>query len=439
MKILIIAYFFPPQNSIASLRPYSWAKYWSRNGHDVTVLTVPKKKKASDSPQSYKGFKIIEVPVRVVLFLKQIFQLRNIDNSFSPNNYNSSRTQKPQRLKLSLGHIVQLLQNRFGIFASCRMPDLSDFWSYDAYKFIKDSHWDLVVSTGGPYGVHLPAYRLKKKRLAKYWICDWRDLWSENHIYPGLPLVRWIERFRERRWSLLADEITTVSNPLADRLRQQHGDKVRVIYNGFDPDDFEKLPEEPIFPRDGIVRIVYTGTIYRPHQNPAYFFKAIRLLCYQGFVQPDKLRIIFCGNNADVSHLASIHMIDDFIEYAGFVPRQQALRMQRDADFLLFLEFESRHSIGVLTGKLFEYLYAGPPIIGIGVNEDSSVGKILKDTQRGKCLGKNPYRIANELRAVLSSKSAYSLFLKQASKSSGIFEFTRENQSRIMLMNTGKI
>ena len=40
MKILIVAAYFPPRNIVASYRPYSWAKYWTDAGHDVTVLTV---------------------------------------------------------------------------------------------------------------------------------------------------------------------------------------------------------------------------------------------------------------------------------------------------------------------------------------------------------------------------------------------------------------
>lgn len=42
MRILIVSTFFPPENSIASFRPYSWAKWWSRAGHEVTVVSTKK-------------------------------------------------------------------------------------------------------------------------------------------------------------------------------------------------------------------------------------------------------------------------------------------------------------------------------------------------------------------------------------------------------------
>jgi hypothetical protein len=63
MRILIVSTFFPPLNSIASHRPYSWARYWTLAGHDVTVLTTEKQEDphvglAVDNP----GYKVIEVP-----------------------------------------------------------------------------------------------------------------------------------------------------------------------------------------------------------------------------------------------------------------------------------------------------------------------------------------------------------------------------------------
>ena len=63
MKILIVSTFFPPQNSIASLRPYSWAKWWSRAGHDVTVLTTEKEEWANNLNLDCSGFTVIKTPL----------------------------------------------------------------------------------------------------------------------------------------------------------------------------------------------------------------------------------------------------------------------------------------------------------------------------------------------------------------------------------------
>ena len=43
LKITIITYSWPPRNSISVHRPYSWARYWSQQGHDITILTAKNK------------------------------------------------------------------------------------------------------------------------------------------------------------------------------------------------------------------------------------------------------------------------------------------------------------------------------------------------------------------------------------------------------------
>ena len=41
-RILIISYFFAPQNAMGAVRPTKLAKYLSRMGHEVTVLCGPR-------------------------------------------------------------------------------------------------------------------------------------------------------------------------------------------------------------------------------------------------------------------------------------------------------------------------------------------------------------------------------------------------------------
>lgn len=429
MKILIITSFFPPQNSIASLRPYSWAKYWSRDGHDVTVLTVPKKLLPSESSQPFDGFQVIDVPIPFMGFVQKVFGHRAIPLA---SGLIDSKSEVKSTIKTRLRCKINQWQRQYGFAYGCRMPDPMDLWCRAACKAVWSQHWDLVVSTAGPYGVHGPAYRMKKAGIARYWIADWRDLWTDNHLYPGLPVLRAFERMLERRWSRTADAITTVSVPLADVLREKYGYKVHVIYNGFDQEDYVSLPAERVFPDDGVFRIVYTGSIYAGYQDPSPLFEAVRNLKTEGEISPERLKIIFCGNNADVTNLARMHGVEEFVEYAGFLPRQQALRMQRDADALLFLEFESDKIQGILTGKLFEYLFAGPRILGVGVGENSSAGQLLRKMGRGKCFGNEVERIVEDIRLRISTDPDPTRFVSKVDYTT-ILEYSREEQSKRML------
>ena len=68
LKITIITYSWPPRNSMSTHRPYSWARYWSEKGADVTVITA--KKKIFDHPldmelPKLEGVKVIEVSYNV--------------------------------------------------------------------------------------------------------------------------------------------------------------------------------------------------------------------------------------------------------------------------------------------------------------------------------------------------------------------------------------
>lgn len=387
VKILIISAFFPPQNSIASLRPYSWAKYWSRAGHDVTVLTIPKDHHPSDTCMPTKGFNIVEVPIPALTFLNRLSggegARRESKDNLSQALSWKSNLRKWYKTKLDSW------KRHYGILYSCRMPDRMDTWKAAALRAVKNQRWDLIVSSGGPYCVHAPAYYLRTHGLAKKWVIDWRDLWVDNHIFPGLPGVRLIERWLEKTWSERADMITTVSQPLADILRQKYGSKVYVIFNGFDLEDYKQIPREHAFPDDRIVRIVYTGTVYRPFQNPTPLFRALAQMERYGKIQPRCLQVLFCGHNANVDDLARKEGVEVYVKYLGFVPRARSLHMQRDASALLFLEFESESAEGVLTGKLFEYLFAGPPVLAIGVGKESGAGELLERTGSGQACGRD--------------------------------------------------
>lgn len=403
MKILIVAIFFPPQNSIASLRPYTWAKYWAQWGHDVTVLTTPKPLHPANLQTQEEQFCIIEVPV-----FNKFTDGESGRQSSKKLPDSADATQYPNgKLSGILRHLLNTVQARYGIFNFARLPDKHDLWVLRGLPKVSNTKWDAVVTTGGPYSVHFIGYALKRRGLADFWCLDWRDLWTDNHIYLGLPLVRIFERYLERMLHKKADVITTVSEPLAAILRSKAGDKVTSIYNGFDPDDYKTLPQERIFPMDGVFRIVYTGTIYPGKRDPTPLFRAIRLLHEQGELAPSQLQVIMAGHNANLTEMAHSEKVEEYLQYAGFVSREDALRMQRDTDALLFLEFEAPGVKGILTGKLFEYLVAGPPIIAVGINSQSETGLIIERNGRGNAFGVDVGPLAIAIQHYLKSGVNY--------------------------------
>lgn len=369
MNILIISHYFPPMNSIASLRPLSWAKYWSRDGHSVTVLTSKKNIQSEINPVERENFSVIEYDTIYSRFLSQ---RQTAKEAISSENDRRA------------GSIIKFFHSIFGKMGiltwDARMPNMVSTNIRAGYKKV-EKKWDLVVSTFSPYSSHLIAYKLKKNGYAKKWIADYRDLWTQSHLYKGLFPFCIIEEFLERQINSSADYLTTVSEPLSQNLKRKYGiENVAVIENGVDLEDITSLPLDKYWVNDNIVRIVYTGSFYKKHQDPTLLFKALKRMKSIGKLSSNCINVFFAGGIKEgLESLISEYDLHDIVQHVGIVSRIDALRMQRDADALLFLNFDAGLTKGVLTGKIFEYIAANKPIIGIGVTVQSDVGKILKD------------------------------------------------------------
>ncbi len=254
MKILIISYYFPPENSIASLRSYSWAKYWAAMGHEVVVLTTDKTYKSTNLNLVMDGFEVIKTQIGIIEKIKRLRakilgKKTNQINNFEKNTSNASS------IKKILIWINEKRKER-GLACSARMPDIYDLWKTSAIKAVEHEKWDLIVSTHGPYVCHSIAYELKKRGLTKKWIADYRDLWTQSHLFKGLFPFTILEKNLEKKYNEAADIITTVSEPLKNALQSRLSvQKVYVIENGFDTDDLNHISKSAIF-EDKKVRIV---------------------------------------------------------------------------------------------------------------------------------------------------------------------------------------
>lgn len=425
LKILIVSPFFPPLNSIASMRPHSWAKHWTFAGHDVTVLTTEKWPQPTDSPLPNNGFRIITRAIPGIGLVLRILGMTSPDSG-TPPSPNPITVGGASRSPNTLYRILDGFRQRYGFAYGCRMPDYHDLWALRAYSAVADENWDVVISSAWPYSAHWIGYRLRRSGKTHRWIADWRDLWTDNPIFPGLPGLRWLERRIERQFCVTADRLTTVSDPLADTLRAKFGDKVTVVYNGFDPDDYLSLLQERVFTTDQTMRIVHTGTMHNGLRDPTPLFRAVRQLYERGVASPDRLELIFAGSRGDPRELARSIGVDAFVRYLGFRPRSEALRMQRDADALLFLELSPPNNEGMLSGKLFEYLFAGPPILVIGA--PSGAGHFVESSGRGWVLGQDIDAIAGWIEAALAGQMP-----TLPTPTQSVTMYTRQTQAQALL------
>jgi hypothetical protein len=423
MRLLLISPYFPPQPAVASLRAHAFAWHWADAGVEVAVLTTAKRgdQRGLDLPRD--GFEVVELPFRG----SRVAEWMRRKHKCSEHNVQTASD--PQRTA-GIPGILRRLRDKRGLYCSVRMPDLTDHWVRPAVDWIRQNGpWDVLVSSSGPYTAHMVAMAAKRAGRAPRWVADFRDLWVENHTYSGLFPFTLRERALERRILREADLLCTVSEGLERKLKRKSHVPVVVVYNGCDESVLSSLPPERIFPDDEKMRLVYTGALYPPGQDPAPLFRAVQLLKYKRPAVASRISVEVAARDCRCwLELAEPFGAAGVINAHGMLRRIDALRMQRDADALLTIEWADPAE-GVLTGKLFEYLFASAPIVMIGPVAGSPIGGLITEAGRGLCLGEDPQHIASTLTDLVERPQSINLKRDDAV----IGAFSRRNQSLRLL------
>jgi Glycosyltransferase Family 4 len=424
-KILIISYDWIPRNSIAVHRPYSWAKYWSTQGCQITVLTA--EKCAYDEPLDLRldilpHVRVVEVPYRANVKSKSKFIEKIKSNAIWVLKKNAN-----------------LIKKLFNI-----EYDIRDLWAekalIQAIDLCNKNRYDVVVSTYGPRACHFIAAKIKSLHPSVKWIADYRDLWSIRHN-SGLP-----RKLLDKEHSLElltvsgADAITTVSPPLARALVTFLGKKTHVIYNGFDVDLNELVlnleANKNNSAKRNRIQIVYTGMIYPGWQDPTPLFAAINQLIYDGEINSGDINVDFFGwRQPGLAELIKVNRVESFVFIHGHVNREVAIEFQKKSDILLILESGRPEANGVLTGKLFEYMVSGRPVLSLGSSAYSSIADVIGKTGIGMVCGNDVEKIKKTLVAVLKGKTS-DFFNPNVEE---INKFNRREQSILMLNIINKI
>ncbi|MDX6506854.1 MAG: hypothetical protein QOG06_1498, partial [Gaiellaceae bacterium] len=114
-----------------------------------------------------------------------------------------------------------------------------------------------------------------------------------------------------------------------------------------------------------------------------------------------RLEVVFAGALTEDEHrLLDAPDLADVVRYVGWLQRPRALELQRGADTLLVItEGTGRRSVA--TGKVFEYLAAGRPILVLG--EETEAARIVAETASGSAVSAgDPHAIADALRRVIA-------------------------------------
>ncbi|PKN95882.1 MAG: hypothetical protein CVU43_23580 [Chloroflexi bacterium HGW-Chloroflexi-5] len=367
-NVLIITYHFPPMPEIGGIRLYGLAKYLPKYGWNPIILTPT----LPGEPDSQ--FQVIQSSYDDVVALWKRRMGLNTKKSLNEQ----FGVSKPKDQPSIIDHLTYLP------WEVITYPDPMRGWYKHAVKaggdLLQREQINAILSSSSPVTCHLIAKTLAEKYQIP-WIADLRDLWTQNPYFNHCALRKFAEKRLELRILGKASAWVTVSEPLADDLSHLHTHKpVYVITNGFDPEDASFAPPK----LTDKFTITYTGVLYNGKRDPSLLFEALENLISDGVLAPDRVEVRFFGSQDSwlFDEIRDANL-DGVVKVMGFVPRNQALQRQRESQLLLLLLWNNPQEKGVYTGKIFEYLAAGRPIIALSGPGESVVKDLLNETQAG--------------------------------------------------------
>lgn len=252
-------------------------------------------------------------------------------------------------------------------------PDRWVSWQFDAIRegkrLIAEFKPDAIWSTYPIATAHLIA-RALHRHSGIPWVADFRDPMAQED-YPPDPVTR--EHFLRIEASAAEQAAFCVfTTPGAARDYQQRypvaADRMRVLENGYDAESFV-VAQAVSVPRTRVAArplvLLHSGIVYPSERDPTQLFVAVRRLLDAGRLKPDDLRLRFRAAVHDdlLRALAQEHRLVDLLELAPAIAYRDALAEMLSVDGLLVMQASNCNA--QIPAKIYEYLRAGTPIIGL--------------------------------------------------------------------------
>lgn len=395
-NVLIITYLFPPSGGIGPPRYVAYTRYLPNYGHRVHVLTARNPNTPlydpallDQVPPATKIYRVFNPDVPYA-FRDRMWK-RITGGGGAGSGATSEKAAGPGNLlsgavKAMAKSVIQRVFN----------PDVQCYWVpfvlRAARRIIRERKIDTVILNTPPFSLHAVIPKLKQEFPHLTWITEVRDDWLGYYL-PHFDSARNEAKQRlavklEGAGMRASDYVVAVTPAQRDAIRRRYADqpegKFLFVPNGFDADLYEGFqPQREA--RTGML-ITYFGSLYAtlPY-NPTAFLEAVDAL-------PDEVReqteVRFIGRIAkEAEPLLSHRRVK--IRKLGFFPRAEGVKQLQNSDYLLLIANEATTH----AGKLFDYLGAGIPILGL-TTPQGEIQRILEETRAGVAVdGSDPTAI----------------------------------------------
>lgn len=374
-KVLIITYYWPPSGGAGVQRWLRFSKYLPDHGWQPVVLTIDPKYAAYPALDNSLEQDVPEGVEVVRTKATDWFSLYASDKSkvpsagFAKTNDNS--------LKEKLFRFI-----RGNLF----IPDPRRGWNKYAFRkaceIIERDGINNVITTSPPHSTQLIGLKIKKKYPDIKWIADLRDPWTDiyyyEQFYPTIISKR-IDNCYEKKVLNESDRIITVGPSLKSLFSSKLNfktDKIGVITNGYDDDDFKgQSPGKP-----SRFTITYVGTLSEKYPIGGFIQAFISIKN----TRPDILLRFVGSIPENIRRSITTEISEDSVEFIPYTHHNEAIKYMINSSLLLLVIPENKSNKIIVTGKIFEYIASGKPVLCLGP-ADGDAARILMENEFGKC------------------------------------------------------
>lgn len=377
--IILITYYWPPDNSSGVQRWAYFAHYLQKEGFNIEVVTVdPTKASYKNTDDSFTSL--------VADIKKHTTSTFELLKTYSLITTGDSKKGIPRGGVDDKKSLFKKIANK--VKANLFVPDARIGWNkyalQSAKKLVKKD--TIIITTGPPQSTHLVGLNLKKQFPNNKWIADFRDPWLELYSNQNQPQSTWAANKNAKlEASVLsgADAVTTIGPSLAILLKNKLIDKSKVhfFYNGYDAKKMDSIrPEE----QKGFV-ITFIGLLAEDYHTEG-FLEALEHLATHNLKTNITLKL--AGNIAPY-FLRKIETIPNLTtDYEGFVSHSRSLILMKSASTLFTILPSQAQDEIIISGKMMEYLATDKPILCIG-NKKGDAAALIKHCNAGVVVNHN--------------------------------------------------
>ena len=343
-RVAITVYYWPPSGGSGVQRWLFLANYFAAKGMDVTVFVPnnPRIAQRDDALRQKVHQGITEIKV----------------DGWEPLQHSS----KPigENLGEKRGVVKRFM---LWVRANFFIPDARVYWARAATQVFLKQHkqkpFDLIITSGPPHSLHLIGLRAKQQ-TGMLWIADFRDPWTGFFQNRSLPLSKKAkQKHKQLEQKVLqhADRVVVTAPSLKADFKT-HNPNIAVLTNGYE----QLLPTATA----AAAGLVYAGSL-KAQQNPKVLWQAIASLIKSNAAFSEAFSLDVYGKvatsiKAEVKSLG----IDTHVRFLGYQSKEVVDAQLTNAKALLLLGINMPMTANVIHGKLFEYMAAQRPVLGIG-------------------------------------------------------------------------